>query len=259
MPRRIKKLEKEQRYFPVRFGRISTYNLMRSSRRRSIAISVNETGDVSVYAPKFVSEKAIRGFIDEKSQWIVEKVGEAKKKQEIIHRRKYVDGHKFLFLGEKRELKIFEEDRKKASIDFDQTRWAISLPLGLSPEEKEEISRKKLIGWYKTQAKEILGGRVFHYSRIIGIEPLDIVVKTQKNLWGSCHYDKKKINLNWQIILAPIEVIDYVIVHELCHIQVPNHSKRYWKKVEKIIPQYRKYRKWLRDNTVDMRLPQASI
>jgi hypothetical protein len=92
----------------------------------------------------------------------------------------------------------------------------------------------------------------------MGVEPKKIAVRTQKRLWGCCDYHTQTIHLNWQIILSPIRVIDYVVVHELCHLTVPNHSKRFWKKVEKIIPDFKRHKQWLAVNHIDMVLPDEN-
>ena len=109
-----------------------------------------------------------------------------------------------------------------------------------------------MIQWYRRQAEEILGSRLFHYARLIGVEPKKIAVRTQKRLWGNCDYRTRTIHLNWQIVLAPLEVMDYVVVHELCHLIVPNHSKRFWQRVEKTMPDFKKHKQWLKDHAVDM-------
>ena len=87
------------------------------------------------------------------------------------------------------------------------------------------------------------------------LEVGEVNVRTQRRIWGSCHPRTKKIFLNWQIIMAPIEVIDYVIVHELCHLLVANHSKRFWSKVARFKPDYKEQIRWLRSNAFDMVLP----
>ena len=105
------------------------------------------------------------------------------------------------------------------------------------------------------QAKEILGSRIFHYARKMQVEPKSISIKDQKRIWGSCQYRKQSINLNWRIVMSPLDVLDYVIVHELSHLVVPDHSKRFWRKVEDILPNYKQSRQWLKQNQRSMLLP----
>ncbi len=237
------------------YGRIS-FRLVRSHRRKTVAIHVNENADVSVLAPFFIKQDMIFDFIREKSCWIVNKIEEVKKRQIFLEKRRFDNGFMFLFLGHKYPLIVVEDENrsKHARIDFDGTAWTIKLPYTIQ-DRREDIIKKKLIGWYKIQAKELLPSRVFYYSRIIGVESVNkIVVKTQKRLWGNCDYTAKIIRLNWQIILAPLKVIDYVVVHEICHLIFPNHSRRFWRKVGEIFPQYKESRRWLREHYMEMSL-----
>jgi len=234
---------------------VLSFLMTRSSRRRTTVIIVDEKAKVCVYAPFSASEKKVLSFVEDKAEWILEKVCEAERKEKILDRKKYRNGEEFLFLGKKCKIQVQNERLQQPRIEFKGHKWMITLPLDLSEKETEQHIQKKLISWYREQAKEILGQRLFRYSREIQVEPKTIAIRTQKRLWGNCDYNEKKIHLNWQIILSPIEVIDYVIVHELCHLIYPNHNKRFWNKVGRIIPDYKKYQKWLRLHATDMVLP----
>jgi len=221
-----------------------------------MAINIKENGNVSVYSPRFVGEREIHQFIREKAQWIVRNVQEATEDYNTLKAKKYSHGHDFMFLGKKYRLAVIEKNIRRAQIHFDGERWLVKVPAMMTSEQRQEIVKEKLMQWFRSQALEILGCRVFHYSRIMEIEPIEIVIRAQKHIWGSCHHDKNKINLNWQLVMAPQEVLDYVIVHELCHLFHPNHSKRYWRKVGSILPDYKKRQKWLRDHALEVRLPK---
>ena len=105
--------------------------------------------------------------------------------------------------------------------------------------------KRNLIKWYLEHAKEKIGGRVNRFAQQIGKWPANIDVKNQERRWGSCSRTGV-IRLNWKIIMAPISVIDYVIVHELCHLIYPHHSTQFWQKVQSIIPDYKRRREWLK-------------
>ncbi len=231
------------------------FTLKFSKARKTIAISINAKAEVNVSAPVYASENMVFSFIKEKADWIKERLSEANNKKDIIDRKKYAAGETFLFLGKKFPLKVEEKDIKRANLKFDGSQWIADIPFDLTPKDRHTLIGKKMVDWYRSQAKEILGGRIFHYSRIIGNEPLRIEVKTQKRIWGNCDPRSKTININWQVILSPIDVIDYIVVHELCHLLVPNHSPRFWKKVERILPRYKSQKKWLKDNFLQMLLP----
>ncbi len=140
-------------------------------------------------------------------------------------------------------------------LSFDGARWQAAVPENLSGVRGQEQIKERFLLWYRMQAKEILGSRVFHYARVMGVSPKAISIKSQKRLWGSCNFRAQSIHLNWQIIMSPMEVLDYVVVHELCHLKVPNHSKLFWSSVAQVLPDYSKQRQWLKVNQREMRLP----
>lgn len=231
------------------------YVLVRSNARRTSSIQIDESARVSIYVPYRTSQQYVDAFIREKFDWILKCVETARDNQKIIQQKKYEHGGRFLFLGKKYPLHVIESDVKRARIDFDGDQWKIVVPEDLDSQQRSELIRKKLIQWYRLQAEEILGGRIFHYSRIIGETPERIAIRSQKRMWGCCDYNKRLIHLNWQIILSPIKVIDYIVVHELCHLIHPNHSKRFWRKVESVMPEYEEYKHWLKVNHTEMMLP----
>ena len=100
---------------------------------------------------------------------------------------------------------------------------------------------------YIRKAKETITKRVSYFARLMGVSYRNITIREQKTRWGSCAANGK-LNFNWLLILAPPEVLDYVVVHELCHRREMNHSQAFWKEVEKILPDYRERQKWLKDN-----------
>ncbi|VAX37280.1 hypothetical protein MNBD_UNCLBAC01-401 [hydrothermal vent metagenome] len=231
------------------------FTLKKSSRRQTLAITINEKAQVNVAVPFSVAEKDIQAFVYERGDWILEKLRDLQKNKALIDSKQFDHNHAFLFLGKKYKIYVIEGDVKLCRIDFDGRRWNITIPVGLKDSERRKKIRDKFMQWYRTQAQEILGGRLFHYGRILGREPKKIVVKTQKRMWGCCNYHTQTIYLNWQIILSPLNVVDYVVVHELCHLFHPNHSQKFWNKVEKILPDYKERRKWLKDNFFEMVLP----
>lgn len=108
-----------------------------------------------------------------------------------------------------------------------------------TPEEKQK---------YLQVAKERFGDRVWHYAQLMGEENLGTVrLKELKSRWGSCSI-RRNLNFNWKLVLAPPEVLDYVVVHELCHLKEMNHSSRFWDLVEAYCPDYRECRAWLKDH-----------
>lgn len=230
--------------------------LKRSSRRRTIVIYVDEKAEVSVYAPTWASEKEVFGFIRQKSSWIWAKLKEAQANIQYVNQKGFSSGDEFLFLGKKYPLSVDRADVKRSRMDFDSGGWRCIIPKGLPDADEQKEVRDRLIKWYRKQATEILGGRIFHYARLIGVEPKKIAIRTQKRMWGCCDYRTQTVHLNWHIILSPMDVVDYVVVHELCHLIVPDHSKRFWGKVRKFMPDFEDAKKWLKVNFYDLVIPE---
>jgi predicted metal-dependent hydrolase len=231
------------------------YALRRSSRRRTIEVRLLESSEIAVAAPHHTSLEKIQAFIYKHADWLVRKQIQIQNRLLKIPERRYEDGQKFLFLGKEYPLQVRIVSDRQARMGFDGQSWLVSLPEEEAADSRPALIKKKLLLWYRAQAEEIFGGRVFHYGRILGATPETIVVKTQKRMWGNCHYRSKKINLNWRLVMAPMPVIDYVVVHELCHLEVPNHSSRFWRQVMQILPTCNVERQWLKKNAALLALP----
>ena len=251
---RYKRIIKKDTFYQTPYGLLS-FQLSRSSARRSLAITIDENARVQVAAPYLCSEKEIFSFIKQKSQWIFEKIAEAKQHLQTINNKRFCDGHTFLYLGKSLPLAVKTKDIKRSRIEFDGFQWKVDVPQELALHKQEQAVKAKLIQWYRQQAQEILGGRIFHHARRMNLTPNKVAVRSFKRLWGNCDYNTKTIQLNWQVILSPLNVIDYVVVHELCHLVHPNHSQRFWKKVEKYMPDYREHKRWLKEHATHMVLP----
>jgi len=252
--KRPKRIEKSDEVYRSSSGPID-YVLSRSNARRTLSITIDEEANLSVAVPIRTKIDEVHRFLIEKDHWILRCIEEAQHNQRKLKSRQFADGHRFLFLGKKHTLEVSQADIKRARIEFDNYRWQVTLAKDLASQDFEKTIKSTLTKWYRKQAEEIIGGRIFHYARIIGVEPKKIGIRSQKRLWGICDYNKQEIRINWQIILSPMKVVDYVVVHELCHLIHPNHSKRFWNKVAKYMPDYKEYRAWLSKNHVDMILP----
>lgn len=108
-------------------------------------------------------------------------------------------------------------------------------------------AREIFINWYKAKALSEITNRAFYYSNKYGFEFSKIKISNAKTRWGSCSH-KGNIYINWTLIMAPEDILDYVIIHELVHLEIPNHSKAFWNRLEIIYPNFIEAKKWLRDN-----------
>ncbi|TDX48218.1 M48 family metallopeptidase [Orenia marismortui] len=221
------------------------YKIIRSNRK-TLAIIVDPEDGVVIRAPKHLSKSKIRELLKKKGNWILkkkEKVSEIKPKTAP---KKFITGESFLYLGESYKLRLIKDISKEIAIDLSQG----SLQIKVNPKinlNNKELIKDKLVDWYKDQAIKILMERIERYKVIIGKEPNKLRVKNHKKRWGSCS-SLGNLNFNWKIVMAPIEIVDYLVVHELAHLVQPNHSPNFWSLVENIIPDYKARKEWLRIN-----------
>lgn len=206
------------------------------SKRRTISIEISNKAELIVRAPYFLNKNDINNFVEEKRNWIQKKISEVSNKQ--FQKKRFSIGEKFLFLGKEYPMEIHKTE--KYAIFFQIDKFVIA-------EDCIENARDYFIIWYKNQALIIFQERINQYASKLRLNYSSLKLSSASKRWGSCS-SRKSINLNWRLIMAPLEVIDYVIIHELAHTKEMNHSSKFWKIVEKEMPDYNKHRKWLKDN-----------
>jgi len=207
------------------------------SKRRSFALQIAEDGDLIVRAPKYASMGAIQRVVNDAQQWIRKKQAFQRERYKVIVSKKFVNGESFLYLGSAYELFITEY--ADCPLVFDKG-------FVLSHEYIGE-AQKLFTAWYRKQAFLKISERVERYAVISGMEYNKVKITSAKTRWGSCSV-VGNLNFTWRLIMAPLEVVDYVVVHELVHIEEKNHGRGFWNKVEMIFPGYGRQRKWLREN-----------
>lgn len=154
----------------------------------------------------------------------------------------YEDGAYFPYLGQEYELEIRRYlSYKKPGVKLEGNKLVV-----LTARTDSAAVESAVRGWYLQQARQVIGNRVQHYRQFMGEEVTAIRIKDVKSRWGSCS-SKRNLNFNWRLVMAPMEVLDYVVVHELCHLKEMNHSGAFWELVEAVLPEYKKQRKWLKE------------
>jgi predicted metal-dependent hydrolase len=206
------------------------------SKRKTLALIVRPDGSLVVRAPLRTPEKSIQDFIEHHAEWIEKKQAEALAALPPAPRQ-YVPGEMFMFLGNEYELEIVNGLKKPLTLE-ENFKLA---------ESAQAHARLIFEGWYRAQANRILEERVRLYADQYGFQYKKIGITSARTRWGSCG-SNGSLNFSWRLIMAPLEVVDYVVVHELSHTVFHNHSKRFWKKVETILPDYKERKKWLRKN-----------
>lgn len=218
---------------------------VKRSKRKTIGIKIGANGEVQLSAPLGIAQKTLEKLVNEKKEWIFSKLSEVKSKQAQVGEHTYMDGDRFLYMGQEFVLEVQVVPFVKGSVvNIKDNTLKIIVKSADS-----ELIKKTLEVWYRNQAQSILRTRVDFYKTQLEVHPVDIRVKDQKRRWGSCS-SNQRLNFNWRIVMAPIEVIDYLVVHELCHLKEMNHSKAFWAHVEQILPDFKRHQKWLKDHSL---------
>jgi predicted metal-dependent hydrolase len=206
------------------------------SRRRTIALIVTPDARLIVRAPLRAPDAVIAAAIREKSGWILKKICEMKKRpQAIIHT--FSEGEIFWFLGRPYPLHLID-DGGGAIRRTDR----LEVPRTVRPDVPRAIRH-----WYTEEAAKEIRSRCMWFSMMTGYSPTGIRITDARQRWGSCNH-RGGLNFSWRLIQAPLSIVDYVIVHELVHLRQPDHSRKFWAKVEALMPDYRQRREWLREN-----------
>ena len=231
---------KEQKY---------EFGIIRSSRK-TIGIIVNADQELLVRSPKRTSIRQIKSLLTQKEDWIIKKLAKMSEIKAPPKSKDFISGETFLYLGKEFKLKLAAvADLNELKVNLEQDSLTIYYPAKIEENKhkrKTEV-REQLIKWYRSQAKIKINELINIHKNNLAVEPNRIVIKKQKKRWGSCS-SKKNLNFNWKIIMAPISVIEYLVVHELVHLIHPNHSKKFWQTVAEIIPDYEAKKEWLRIN-----------
>lgn len=229
-------------------------------QRRSIGFAVGPEGLV-VRAPKWIALREVDAALQEKSHWIIKKLGETRERQQRLqaNRIEWCDGVEFLFLGKsihvvldaqhvfgkaRAELKTLDLERADNATEAPLLRLHLGLPENAIPAQIGAAVQ----GWLMRQARRIFIERLDHYAPQLQVQWRKLSLSNAGTRWGSAH-NNGSIRLNWRLMHFKQNVIDYVVVHELSHLRVMNHSPRFWETVRSVLPDYAVLRKQLKEET----------
>jgi predicted metal-dependent hydrolase len=228
------------------------YQLSRSIRRKTLSIVIRR-GQVKVMAPVFLSKRTIADFIETKTEWVLKKLQSQQSwvEQSEQSQKQFVDGERFLYLGIDYPLQI--SNASKSEISLYDNRFFVTVSNRVKADNHSAHVKKMMQDWYKQQLIDYLVHRVEHFAQLIDVTPTDVNVRSYKRRWGSCS-SKGLLSFNYLLIMAPNRVIDYVIVHELCHLIHLNHSAHFWAEVNRYYPQHKAATQWLKVEGGSLRL-----
>jgi predicted metal-dependent hydrolase len=229
------------------------YSIRRSRRRKkTIEITLDPSEGVVVSAPVKATAAEVARIVQRRAGWIIRKSTES-----ILRPRpkQFVSGESLPYLGREARLFVLRSDaadqderrgRARVRVAFDHWSFRVVAPDQLAADDRRAAILHAITRWYKQRAQERLEARVLLWSGKLGCQVTRIVTRDQRQRWGSCAPDGT-IRFNWRIVMAEPALIDYVVVHELLHLRVRNHSADFWSEMVKAMPDYRVRRERLKE------------
>lgn len=213
------------------------------TKRKTIALHITDNATLIVKAPLNVNDKMIMNVVLKHKKWIEQKKIEIEAREQRFSPKEFVNGEGFLYLGRSYRLKIVDD--QEVPLKFENE---FRLSRKVLPQAKEVF-----IEWYKKKAYEKISERVLWYAQKRGFKHNKVNITNAQKRWGSCS-SNGNLNFSWRLIMAPLHVIDYVVVHELVHLEEKNHTRAFWNKVKMLMPNYEKYKDWLKKNSYLLRI-----
>lgn len=218
------------------------FDVHRSDRRKTLQITVERSGELSIIAPSKASEKDLVDFVEEKLLWVHTKIEEKARLQQRAPIKEFVEGEGFLYLGKSYRLRLVE--RQLAELSLKNGRFCLR---GASLYRGQKV----FISWYTHRAQKWFEKQVSEQAGRMGVEVKEVKVQDLGFRWGSYGTDGR-VSFHWKAILLPPRIAQYVVVHELAHAHYPDHSPSFWMKVEQHLPDWQSRKSWLAEHGVQV-------
>lgn len=222
------------------------FTLIRSERKTA-DIVIERSGDVIVRAPVGVDDERVREVVADRALWVHRSLAEWEDLNSSRRHRPLVQGQGFAYLGRSYRLKFVADS--EVPLRLKNGRWELSE--AFVAREGDAAARKAFRDFYIAKGMQIFTERVRQLTPLVGVEPSEVAVKELGYHWASCGAGGG-LNFHWKTLMAPQTVIDYIVVHELCHLRFRDHSDAFWNEVDKVLPRYRERKEWLRVNGAAM-------
>jgi predicted metal-dependent hydrolase len=216
------------------------------SRRKTLSLLIDEQGKLIVRAPSTATDRDIHALVERKRPWIESKQRMARERYRELQGRGFGEGAAYPYLGTRYPLRHLPAEDGGAPFVFTGREFLIL-------NDRIDDAGKLMTAWYREQAQRIIPERVNRYAALSGTSFERVRITGAMKRWGSCT-STGNLNFSWRLVMAPLEVIDYVVVHELSHRKEQNHSSRFWTEVERVMPEYRTYRAWLSRHGYGLRI-----
>jgi hypothetical protein len=211
------------------------------SGRKTADIVVERSGEVIVRAPDLISDDQVLKAVSDRSLWVHRALAEWADLNASRRQRRFLQGQGFPYLGRSHRLKLVHDANEP--LQLKNGRWVMSEAFLIAG--GEVAAAKAFRDFYIRKGLDLLAARTAHYAPKVGVIPGDVAVKELGYHWASCGAGGT-LSFNWKVLMAPLTVIDYIVVHELCHLHHRDHGGAFWNEVDKVLPNYLERKEWLR-------------
>jgi len=218
-----------------------TYEVVRS-RRKTADIIVERDGSILVRAPESISDERIEDMVESKRHWIYKTLAEWRDLNAARVMREYRSGEGFLYLGRAYRLLLVSDQQEPVLLKNGR----FCLRREMVENGDVETARAAFRAYYIARGRARIEQRVSYYAPKVGVSPTAMDVRGLGHRWASCS-PSGGLAFHWKCMMAPQSIIDYIIVHELCHMHQTNHTDAFWNEVDKVMPEYRERKEWLRN------------
>lgn len=205
------------------------------SNRRSFSLEIKPDGRLIVRAPKSANQAEVQAVVARKAAWIAKTQAKLTKKYPDLKPKAFTPGERFWYLGAQYPLKL--TNRQRPPLALNGAFWL--------SRAKQDRAKEIFTEWYREETRAITADLIARYAGQHGFRVKHVRITSAMTRWGSCS-GKNNLNFTYRLSMAPLAVIEYVVVHELAHLKVRNHSQAFWKAVAEIMPAYEKHRTWLK-------------
>lgn len=222
------------------------YTLRRSAKAKKVSLSVTPQS-FELLVPEGASDEQIGAVLDRRRGWIIQTVQHMEERAKAQTRvYQFVTGAKIPYRGRMARLTIEPYDGTLVEVGF-RNGFQILRPRDLPPDSCDVIIESAIRLWLKRRVRDDALAFARRHSARHGMKPRGVQIKDQKHMWGSCGQDRQ-INLNWHLIFAPKPVLEYAVVHEMCHLKHRNHEPEFWDLVARLLPDWERRKAWLEEN-----------
>lgn len=207
------------------------------SKRRSFSLEIKPDGRLIVRAPDTATEKQVKAIVAQKTSWILQTQAKVARRFPAAQPKTFTPGDLFWYLGEQYPLQL--TGRKRPPLELDG--------VFLLSSTAQDRAKDVFIKWYREETRQITESLIEKYTGQYHFKVSQVTITSARTRWGSCS-GRNNLNFTYRLSMAPLHVIEYVVVHELAHLKVRNHSSAFWKEVNAIWPNYQRDRKWLQQN-----------